>query len=340
MKKVVNIGGVQIGGGNRIAIQSMTNTLTADAASTIAQINALEHAGALLVRIAVPDLQSVQAIPSIIKGVNVPIIGDFHFSNADLAIEGIKKGLHKIRINPGNMSKSTIAQIVACAKDYNIPIRVGVNKGSTKGHSTPSKLAQLTADCAKLIEDLGYDNIVLAVKSSNVLQTIEANRHLDKLSRYPLHIALTESGYGEFAAIKSAIAIGALLADGIGDTIRVSIAGNPIKEVEIAKSILRAAGKEQDFAEIIACPTCARCTVDIEYLAQEIDALAQKLTIPLKIAVMGCIVNGIGEGKDADFGVAAGKERSVIFLKGKPYKTVENNQILEEIKALLEKIAK
>jgi len=338
MKKIINIGEVQIGGGNQIAIQSMTNTLTADTASTIAQINALASAGATLVRIAVPDEESIQAIPAIVKGAKVPIIGDFHF-DTKLAIDGIKKGLHKIRINPGNMSKHTIADIVICAKEHNVPIRVGVNKGSVIGDNSPSRLAELTADSAKLIEDLGYDNIVLAAKSSNVLQTIEANRCLNKLSNYPLHIGLTEAGYGEFATIKSAIAIGALLNDGIGDTIRVSIAGNPIKEVEVAKAILRACGKEKDFVEIIACPTCARCDVDIEYLAKEIDELAKKLAIPLKIAVMGCIVNGIGEGKDADFGVASGKERSVIFLKGKPYKTVENSLVLSEMRILLEKFA-
>jgi (E)-4-hydroxy-3-methylbut-2-enyl-diphosphate synthase len=337
MKKTVNIGGVRIGGGHEVAIQSMTNTPTVDIAATIAQINALAAAGAKLVRISVPNEQSVQAIPEILSGVSVPLIGDFHYG-AKLAVEGIKKGLGKIRINPGNMSKSAVEDIVKCAKDYNIPIRVGVNKGSIKDRDvTPQRLAALTLDTAKLIEDMGYDNLVLAVKSSDVADTVRAYKELDKLCDYPLHVGLTEAGYGQAAAIKSAVAIGSLLLDGIGDTIRVSLAGNPVKEIEVAKSILRAAGKDKKYADIIACPTCARCHIDIEKLASQIDQLADNASIPLKIAVMGCTVNGIGEGKDADFGVAAGKEKSVIFLKGEEYKTVDNKDILAEMEKILEK---
>ncbi len=335
MKKVVNIGGVKIGGGNNIAIQSMTNTLTTNIPATISQINALAKCGASLVRIAIPDKASVEAIPKILQNSAVPIIGDFHYS-APLAIAGIKKGLHKIRINPGNMSKSTITDIVKCAKEYNTPIRIGVNKGSIKGEATPAMLAKITMDSAKLIEDLGYDNLVLAVKSSGVLQTIIATRELNKICPYPIHIGLTEAGFGEAAIIKSAVAIGALLAEGIGDTIRVSIAGDPIREIEVAKSILRATGKDDNYVDIIACPSCARSNADVEQLAMQIDKLAKDIAKPLKIAVMGCIVNGIGEGRDADFGVACGKDRSVIFLQGRPYKTVENNLIVQEMCKLLE----
>lgn len=335
MKKVVDIGGVKIGSGCSTAIQSMTNTPTTDIPATITQINSLAKSGASLVRIALPDKASVEAIPKILQNSAVPIIGDSHYS-APLAIAGIKKGLHKIRINPGNMSKSTITDIVKCAKEYNIPIRIGVNKGSVKGGASPVVLAQITMDVAKLIEDLDYNNLVLAVKSSNVLQTIEATRALNKISPYPIHVGLTEAGFGEAAIIKSAVAIGSLLADGIGDTIRVSIAGNPIREVEVAKSILRAAGKDNNYVDIIACPSCARSCADVEQLAIQIDKLAKDVAKPLKIAVMGCIVNGIGEGKDADFGVACGKDRSVIFLQGKPYKTIENSLILQEMSRLLE----
>lgn len=337
MKNVVNIGKMQIGGGCSVAIQSMTNTPTANVSATISQVNALADTGAHLVRIAVPDEESVAAIPQIIQEVAVPLIGDFHYG-AKLAIKGIKNGLNKIRINPGNMSRHAIAEIVKCAKDYQVPIRVGVNKGSIKKQEpTPIELAHLTLDEARRIEDMGYGNLVLAVKTSNVADTVEAYRTLDKLCNYPLHIGLTEAGYGENAIIKSAVAIGSLLLSGIGDTIRVSIAGNPLKEIGVAKSILRAAGRDTNFVDIIACPTCARSNVDTERLAYQIDELAKDAHIPLKIAVMGCVVNGIGEGKDADFGIAAGKEKSVIFLKGQAYKTVDNCNILKEMEKILEK---
>lgn len=335
MKKAVRIGNVVIGGKNPVAIQSMTNTLTKDYLSTINQINSLADAGAHLVRIAVMDNSSVNVVDKIIPEVKVPLIGDFHY-DYKLAIKGIEKGLAKIRINPGNIPQKNFLDIVKAAKERNIPIRIGVNKGSVNENLSSEKLAEMCADKAKYIEDLGYQNLVLAVKSSNIKETVEAYRHLNKITDYPLHIGLTEAGYGDFAIMKSSIAIGSLLLEGIGDTIRVSLAGNPIKEIKAAKDILKATGQNINFTEIIACPTCGRCSVDIEMIAKQVDDLCKQEEIPLKIAVMGCMVNGLGEGKNADFGVACGKEKSMLFFRGKEYKTIENDAILEELHSLLE----
>ena len=337
MKNEVCIGRVKIGGNNKIAIQSMTNTPTLNYKATLKQINALSQAGADLVRIALPCKDSINVLDYILPNVSLPIIGDFHF-DYKLAIAGIEKGLDKIRINPGNISKSGIKEIVKAAKERNTPIRVGINKGSIKERNpSPKRLAELTMNSCKLIEDLGYSNLVLAVKSSNVGETVQAYTELHKLTNHPLHIGLTESGFGAFAQIKSSIAIGSLLLNGIGDTIRVSLAGDPIKEIIAAKDILKATGIDNNFAQIIACPTCGRCELDIENLAKAVHNMVCHINKPLKIAVMGCIVNGIGEGKDADIGIACGREKSILFSKGEVLKTVDNTIILSELNNLLEK---
>lgn len=333
MKKIINVGNVVLGAGKPV-IQSMTNTLTTDVESTVCQIEKLVKAGAELVRVSVPDERSAVAVKEIALRSGVPIIADIHYS-AKPALIAIENGAKKIRINPGNMSKSDVSEVVRKCIEYDVPIRVGVNKGSLVGDKSPSALANKAIEYAKIIEDEGFDKIVLAVKSSDVRETVEAYRILDKLCDYPLHVGLTESGTERSGTLKSAVAIGALLLDGIGDTIRVSLATDPVKEVYAAKKILRAVGIDKNYVEVIACPTCARTKIDVSGLAERIETITANFSIPLKIAVMGCTVNGIGESKGADFGVAGGAGKSVLFKDGVILKTVDNEEIENEIIELI-----
>lgn len=333
MKKIINVGNVVLGAGKPV-IQSMTNTLTTDVESTVCQIEKLVKAGAELVRVSVPDERSAVAVKEIALRSGVPIIADIHYS-AKPALIAIENGAKKIRINPGNMSKSDVSEVVRKCIEYDVPIRVGVNKGSLVGDKSPSALANKAIEYAKIIEDEGFDKIVLAVKSSDVRETVEAYRILDKLCDYPLHVGLTESGTERSGTLKSAVAIGALLLDGIGDTIRVSLATDPVKEVYAAKKILRAVGIDKNYVEVIACPTCARTKIDVSGLAERIETITANFSIPLKIAVMGCTVNGIGESKGADFGVAGGAGKSVLFKDGFILKTVDNEEIENEIIELI-----
>ena len=327
MKRTINVGNVILGNGN-VVVQSMTNTPTTNILETVEQIKALSKAGAELVRVSIPDISSAKAIAEIVKLSPVPIIGDIHFT-AEPALIAIENGISKIRINPYNMSKEDVKKVVKKCIEYNVPIRVGVNKGSAKVDVSPKILAEKAIESAKIIEDCGWDKIVLAVKSSNVKETVQAYRELAKLTNYPLHIGLTESGTVNSGSVKSAIAIGSLILDGIGDTVRVSFAGNPIDEVVYAKRILQAVGINKNFVEVIACPTCARTTIEVEKIANSIEKLTAQIEKPLKVAVMGCVVNGIGESKGADLGVAGGKDKSVIFVDSKQYAIVENSQIEE-----------
>ncbi len=333
MKKIINVGNVVLGAGKPV-IQSMTNTLTTDVESTVCQIEKLVKAGAELVRVSVPDERSAVAVKEIALRSGVPIIADIHYS-AKPALIAIENGAKKIRINPGNMSKSDVSEVVRKCIEYDVPIRVGVNKGSLVGDKSPSALANKAIEYAKIIEDEGFDKIVLAVKSSDVRETVEAYRILDKLCDYPLHVGLTESGTERSGTLKSAVAIGALLLDGIGDTIRVSLATDPVKEVYAAKKILRAVGIDKNYVEVIACPTCARTKIDVSGLAERIETITANFSIALKIAVMGCTVNGIGESKGADFGVAGGAGKSVLFKDGVILKTVDNEEIENEIIELI-----
>ncbi len=333
MKKIINVGNVVLGAGKPV-IQSMTNTLTTDVESTVCQIEKLVKAGAELVRVSVPDERSAAAVKEIALRSGVPIIADIHYS-AKPALIAIENGAKKIRINPGNMSKNDVSEVVRKCIEYDVPIRVGVNKGSLVGDKSPSALANKAIEYAKIIEDEGFDKIVLAVKSSDVRETVEAYRILDKLCDYPLHVGLTESGTERSGTLKSAVAIGALLLDGIGDTIRVSLATDPVKEVYAAKKILRAVGIDKNYVEVIACPTCARTKIDVSGLAERIETITANFSIPLKIAVMGCTVNGIGESKGADFGVAGGAGKSVLFKDGVILKTVDNEEIENEIIELI-----
>jgi (E)-4-hydroxy-3-methylbut-2-enyl-diphosphate synthase len=332
MKKIVYVKDVAIGSG-RIKIQSMTNTQTYDIRSTTEQIMALKNAGADMVRISIPDIESALAVKELEK-CGVPLIGDIHFG-AKMALLAMENGIDKIRINPGNMSKNSIKDVIMLAKERNIPIRVGVNKGSVKGLTTPHILAQMAMDSAKLIEDLGYDNMVLAVKTSEVLETIQAYRELSKLCDYPLHIGLTEAGTQNMGMVKSCVAVGSLLADNIGDTVRISLAGDPVQEIYAAKKILRAVGLDNNYINIIACPTCARTNIKVQEIAENLEELTKDIKKPLNVAVMGCVVNGIGEGKNADFGVAGGKEISTIFAKGEVLEQIKNEEILDKLMELI-----
>jgi (E)-4-hydroxy-3-methylbut-2-enyl-diphosphate synthase len=328
--KVIKIKNVLIGGGNPVAVQTMTNTLTADVAKTMAQIKRLEAVGADIVRVAVPCGDSVKALKQIVKQANVPIVADIHY-DFKLALGAIEAGAHKIRINPANIKKQGVVEIVRLAKERDVPIRVGVNEGSLEAAVSPMQLASLAADSAKLLEDNDFFNIILAAKSSSVLNTVLANRELSKLTNYPLHIGLTEAGTYNMGSLKSAIAIGGLLLDGIGDTIRVSLADEPENEIIFGKKLLRAAGVDKNFVEVVACPTCARCSIDVFNLAKELENVTASIKKPTKVAVMGCAVNGIGESKGADLGICGGKETSAIFKDGKIIKTVKNDQILQEL---------
>ncbi|MCR4661879.1 MAG: flavodoxin-dependent (E)-4-hydroxy-3-methylbut-2-enyl-diphosphate synthase [Clostridia bacterium] len=336
MKRVVNINGVELGNGD-VVIQSMTNSKTYDTISTIEQINKLSDAGCKLVRVSIPDEKSAIAIKEIVKNVNVPIIGDIHYSSK-FVLQAIKNGISKIRINPLNTPIKDLINIVEMCKDYNVAIRVGVNTGSDLNDYTNVQLVEKTLDCVKLIEDKDFSKIVISIKSSNVLDTISLNRILANKTDYPIHIGLTESGTSKFGSIKSTIAIGSLLCDNIGDTIRVSIPGDPLDEVKIAKSILRASGKDNNFVNIIACPTCSRTQIDVNGISNRLEKLLEKENKPLSIAIMGCVVNGLGESKDADISVCGGDKKSIIFYHGKQYKVVDNEQIENTLLELINKV--
>ena len=330
MKKTVLVRDVKIGGNSPVSIQSMTNTDTRDTLATVRQVEKLYQIGADIVRVSVPNDESLNTIKELSKG-KVPIVADIHF-DYKLAIKSVESGADKIRINPSNIPQTAIKDIVKCCKERNIPIRVGVNKGSVKENSiTPRRLAEIALENAKIIEDLGYDNLVLAVKTSDVIETIKSYRILDKLCGYPLHIGLTEAGTAKRGILKSAVAIGSLLADNIGDTIRVSLTGDPINEIFAAKEILRASGLDKNFVEVVACPTCARNNLEVEKIASTLEEMTKEINKPLRIAVMGCVVNGIGESKDADFGVAGGRDKSAIFAKGEILKTLPNDEVLDEL---------
>jgi (E)-4-hydroxy-3-methylbut-2-enyl-diphosphate synthase len=335
MKKRVYVKDIPIGGGARVSVQTLCNTKTSDYDATIRSILRLSEAGADIVRLSVPDEDSVESLKKIVLESPVPIVADVHYDYR-LALKSLEAGVHKLRINPGNIKKEGISLVAKMAKEMNVPIRIGVNQGSQSVKYSPKELAGLCLDTAHLMEDAGTDQLVLAVKSSNVLDTVEAYRELNKLTDYPLHIGLTEAGTSNMGIIKSSIAIGSLLLDGIGDTIRVSLTDDPIREVEEGIKILRAVGLDKNYAEIVACPTCARTCIDVEKLANMVENATKNVKKQLKIAVMGCSVNGIGEAKDADFGVCGGKNQSIIFKNKEIVKTVNNDDILNELLKLTE----
>ncbi|ABR30137.1 4-hydroxy-3-methylbut-2-en-1-yl diphosphate synthase [Thermosipho melanesiensis] len=343
MTKEINIGNVKIGGNNPIAIQSMTNTRTENIIETIDQIKKLYKAGCNLVRVSVPTYEAAKALKTITKNSPVPIIADIHY-DYKLAIESIKNGAKKIRINPGNIgNKEKVKEIVKVANEYGIPIRVGANSGSiSKDFQHLGKvdaLCESTLKEVRFLESMGFYNIVISVKSSDVVETIKAYEKISSLVDYPLHLGVTEAGTYEWAIIKSSIALGHLLYKGIGDTIRISISGDPVNEVIVAKKILISLNLRKG-PQIISCPTCGRTNIDVEKWAKLIEKYFINSTSNIKIAVLGCVVNGIGEGKGADIGIAGIPNGFILFKKGKiigQYKEEEIIKVLkEQINALEE----
>lgn len=336
------VGNVSVGGNSPISIQSMTNTKTCDIDATIAQINELKNAGCDIVRCSVPDNKSAEALKTIVENCDIPIVADIHFDYR-LAIKSADAGVAKIRINPGNIGDSKNVDYLAnYLKERKIPIRIGVNGGSLdkkyQGLPLDVAMCESALEHVHILENHNFDDIVISVKSSDVANTIKAYRLLSQKCDYPLHVGVTEAGIYEKGLIKSAIGIGSLLCDGIGDTIRVSLTDNPVKEVYAGREILKAIGKyDKPYAEVVSCPTCARTCIEVQRIATMIDEYAKTLNKNIKIAVMGCVVNGIGESKGCDIGVAGGKDKSVIFKDGEIVATVTNDKILS---CLIEQIDK
>ena len=339
--KVVKIGNVSIGGGNKIAIQSMTNTKTEDVDSTVKQILELENAGCDIVRSTVPTMEAAKAIAQIKKQIHIPIVADIHF-DYHLAIAAMENG----RINPGNIgSADKIKAVVDVAKERNIPIRVGVNSGSLEknliekyGGVTAEGIVESALDKVKIIEDMDYDNLVISIKSSDVLMCIKAHELIAGKTPYPLHVGITESGTVLSGNIKSAIGLGNILYQGIGDTIRVSLTGDPVEEIRSAKLILKTLGLRKGGVTVVSCPTCGRTQIDLISLAAKVEEMVKDMDIDIKVAVMGCAVNGPGEAKEADIGIAGGKGEGLLIKKGEIIRKVPENEILGVLKEELEKM--
>ncbi|MDD5872118.1 MAG: flavodoxin-dependent (E)-4-hydroxy-3-methylbut-2-enyl-diphosphate synthase [Clostridia bacterium] len=342
--KTVRIGNAVIGGGNPILIQSMTNTPTEDVKATVAQIIELEKAGCDIIRCTVPNRQAADAIAEIKKQIHIPLVADIHFDYR-MAIAAIENGADKIRINPGNIGdNSKIKAVVDTAKDHNIPIRVGVNSGSLErdlvvkyGGVTAEGLVESALDKVKIIEDLGYDNLVISIKSSDVPMCIKAHELIASKTDHPLHVGITEAGTVYRGSIKSAVGLGVILYQGIGDTIRVSLTGNPVEEIKAAKYILQTLGIRKSGIEVVSCPTCGRAKIDLIGLANQVETLAASYSnLKIKIAVMGCVVNGPGEAKEADIGIAGGDGCGVLIKHGEIVKKVEEDRLLEVLKEELD----
>ena len=341
--KVISIGGCQIGGNHPIAIQSMCNTKTEDVKGTVAQILKLEEAGGDIVRVAVPTMEAAEAIKEIKKQIHIPLVGDIHFDYR-LAIAAMENGVDKIRINPGNIGAADrVKAVVDTAKARNLPIRVGVNSGSLEkpiiekyGHVTAEGIVESALDKVKMIEALDYDNLVISIKSSDVMMCIKAHERIASRTRYPLHVGITESGTLISGNIKSAVGLGIMLNEGIGNTIRVSLTGDPVEEIKSAKLILRTLGLRQGGIEVVSCPTCGRTRIDLIGLANQVENMVQGYDLNLKVAVMGCVVNGPGEAKEADLGVCGGKGEGLLIKKGEIIKKVPENELLGALKDALD----
>ena len=337
--KVIHIGNKVIGGGNPIMIQSMTNTKTTDVSETVKQIHRLEEAGCDIIRSTVPTLEAAKAIKEIKKEISIPLVADIHF-DYQMAIAAIENGADKIRINPGNIgSKEKVAEVVKAAKERNVPIRVGVNSGSLekelveKYHGvTAEGIVESALDKVKLIEDLGYDNLVISIKSSDVLMSVKAHELLAGKTPYPLHVGITESGTVTSGNIKSAIGLGIILNQGIGDTIRVSLTGDPVEEIKSAKLILKTLGLRKGGIEVVSCPTCGRTNIDLIGLATQVETLVQNYDIDIKVAVMGCAVNGPGEAKEADLGIAGGNAEGLLIKHGEVIRKIPETELLATLK--------
>ncbi len=345
--KVVDVGGVKIGGGNPVVVQSMTSTRTEDIEATLGQIERLHDAGCELIRVAVPTFKAVRAFRQIVEHSPIPVVADIHF-NYKLAIAAIEAGAHKIRINPGNIGgEKRVKEVIAAAKANGVPIRIGVNSGSLEvdlidkyGGVKPEAMAESAIRWAHFFEQQGFDDIVISVKGSSVPATIKAYRIVAENLSYPLHLGVTEAGPAWTGTIKSAIGIGALLADGIGDTIRVSLTADPVEEVKVAWEILKALEIRARGPMLISCPTCSRTRVDLMKIVAQVEKRLEGFKVPIKVAVMGCEVNGPGEARDADIGIAAGPGFGLLFKKGKVIRKIPEDKIVEELIAEIEAMEK
>lgn len=345
LTREITVGNVKIGNGNPIVIQSMTNTKTENVEATVRQIHLLEQAGCQVVRVAVPNMEAAENISAIKNQIRIPLVADIHFDHK-LALKVMEKGIDKVRINPGNIgNEQKVLEVVQAAKHYATPIRIGINGGSLpkdileKFDHKPSAEAMVAAAIREIayFDKLNFDNICLSLKSSDVLETIKGYTLLSEQTDYPLHLGITEAGLKEVGTVKSSIGLGVLLFNGIGDTIRVSLTGDPVQEIDVAYNILKSLKLPTTYhrPEIISCPTCGRCDVNLENLSREVTSRVSHLKVPLKIAVMGCVVNGPGEAKEADYGVAGGKGRGLLFKKGIVVKTVDEADIIDALIELI-----
>lgn len=336
--RLIYCGGTPIGGGSPVTVQSMTNTDTRDVSSTVAQIKAMEGEGCDIVRLAVLDMEAAKAISEIKKSVKIPLIADIHFDYR-LAIESVESGVDGLRINPGNIGgKDRVEKVVESCRPRQIPIRIGVNSGSIRpdilerfGGVNEESLVYSAMEHVKILEELDYRNIKLSLKTTDVDLTFRAYKKIAKMVDYPLHLGITEAGTLWAGTIKSAVGIGAMLLEGIGDTLRVSLTGDPVEEIKVGKQILRTVGLLKDRIEIVSCPTCGRTQIDLIKLANEVEKRVSHIEKPIKLAIMGCVVNGPGEAKEADIGIAGGKGEGLIFKKGKIIKKVKEDELLEEL---------
>ena len=340
--RVVQVANVKIGGDSTIIIQSMTNTNSADVEATVQQINELEKAGCQLVRMTINNTKAAEAIKEIKKRVNLPLVADIHFDYR-LALLAIENGIDKLRINPGNIgSDENVRKVVEAAKEKNIPIRIGVNSGSIEkeilekyGSPCVDALVESAMYHVRLLEKFNFFDIIISLKSSNVKMMIDTYRKISSLVDYPLHLGVTEAGTKFQGTVKSAIGIGSLLVDGIGDTIRVSLTENPVEEIKVAKEILKVLDLSDEGVEIISCPTCGRTEIDLISLAKQVEEEFESEKNKFKIAVMGCVVNGPGEAREADYGIAAGRGVGILFKKGQTIKKVPEKDLLKELKEMI-----
>ncbi len=339
-KKIVRVGDVLIGGGNPVVIQSMTNVNPLDEIALINQVSALADAGCQIVRLAVPNMEAAEVFGRVRKKVKIPLVADIHFDYR-LAIAALERGADKIRINPGNIgSIDKVRKVVKAAGERGVPIRVGVNSGSLekdilskRGGVDAEGLAESAIRNLRMIEDMGYDNLVISLKSSDVAMNYKAHKIIARKTDYPIHIGITEAGTPETGRLKSGIGLGALLLEGIGDTMRVSLTADPLEEVKFAKDILYALGMRKDRVNLVSCPTCGRTSIDLVGLANKVEEALkrEKINDPITVAIMGCVVNGPGEAKEADYGIAGGVGKGIIFSKGEVLKTVEEEKLPDEL---------
>lgn len=345
MTKQILVGGLPVGGGAPVSIQSMTNTPTQDVEATVAQIRRLAAAGCQIVRVAVPNLEAAKAVGKIKEQIDLPLVADIHFDYR-LALECVAAGADKIRINPGNIgSEDRVRMVVEKAKEREIPIRVGVNSGSLEkelvekyGGVTAEGIVESALDKVHMIEGMGYDNLVVSIKSSDVLMCVKAHELIARECPYPLHVGITESGTLMSGNIKSSIGLALILSQGIGDTIRVSLTGDPVEEIKSARLILRTLGLRKGGIEVVSCPTCGRTKIDLIGLANKVEQMVADIPLDIKVAVMGCVVNGPGEASAADVGIAGGNGEGLLFRKGEIVKKVPQEALVDELFTLIEKL--